>query len=119
MTQVLLVGPGTSKPSVLKILSGRHLREFPLAHLATHFPLIVMTGVLVIRPDESVFQDLLAKMPKLSSYDGGDTGTEAPHVPSDLEGPRKAFPLRVLPPPDSGPSYHIPHTFPCVHRQAF
>ena len=31
-------------------------------------------GVLVVRPDSSVFQDMLSKAEHLQSYDGGDTG---------------------------------------------
>lgn len=31
-------------------------------------------GVLVIRPDQGVFSDMMGKIGTLESYDGGDTG---------------------------------------------
>ena len=31
-------------------------------------------GVLLVRPDEAVFADMLARAPTILSYDGGDTG---------------------------------------------
>ena len=31
-------------------------------------------GVLMIRPDEAVFLDMMSKLNTLGSYDGGDTG---------------------------------------------
>ena len=31
-------------------------------------------GVLVVRPDEVVFADMIGKIGTLTSYDGGDTG---------------------------------------------
>lgn len=62
--------------SLLRLISFRQTNLMQVSKIFTSLGMRVISrlGVLVIRPNAEIFQDLMRKRDELGSYDGGDTG---------------------------------------------